>query len=187
MSDSDLNKLEKELAALSPSALPSSLVKRIESAVENELAEQVERKVVTFPGANIKPVEDSKNEGRFQWRAAAAVALFGALSAFIVTQPDQGSDHSVLNQPFQVPPSAMDMSSPVFSATDRQGEFTPVSMNRDLTTISDDGIVECSLNQPHHCIRIEYQQKTAYENTQGDIVEVEKPFVDYYVVPVATD
>jgi len=194
--DPELTQLEKELAELQPAGLSDSFIEKIEQAIADDIEQQKEAKVVLFPhqgsDANFetKQAEEKKASSSWpwlkEWRAAAAVAFLGAATALVMTSPDSAveSSESVFNERPQ-----QEASFPVasFFPADISNEYMPVSTDQNFLNVADDGIVECPNKKAHRCIRVEYQQKTSYENSKGYTVEVEKPFVDYYVVPVSTD
>lgn len=192
--DSELKKLEETLAELKPQQMSQEMLTRLDLTMSNwHKAVPVEEKLVVFPNAQdesphrSEEVQERKKGRAVMWRSAAAVAIMGAATALFMTQPQEDSKAMAFQQVST--PAATNTVNVVAAETHSAfiDQFSPVSMNRQLLTAADDGVVINGQNQAHRCIRLEYQDRHAYENLRGQQVEIERPSVDYYIVPIATD
>lgn len=196
---------EAELREIQASALDEELLARLEAAAEGTLTElsaselrfeqllrrtlpakldpeylgsleaivrdvpfKVDEKVVLFPNARRNVIHK-----RPLWSAAAAVAIIGALSAMMI--------------PAGKPAAHLVARSGAPAATASNPNFVPASFNRGLSEVHDEGVVWKSNNQPHSLVRVVYKDHITLKDTQGRIVEVEKPSVEYILVPAKTD
>lgn len=206
----DLSSLEAQLRDLRPAPLDEALLSRLDAAADGTLAEltaeeirfetglranrpaklpadflaelegivrgapfAAEEKIVPFPHAC--PAVARRKRPR--WAAAAAVALIGAASALLM--PESKPISPIASQP---PPQT---STPIPN-TDNGG-LVPAAFNRGVSEVRDEGIVWKSNNQPHNLVRVVYQDKATLKDRSGRIVEVERPRVEYMLVPARTD
>lgn len=167
--DGELKQFEEDLERLAPAGLPEGLISRMEAAMAGwQDAESEEEKVVPFP-----KVEEERQGGssRGFWSAAAAVALLGAVVAFML--PDNNSGNSVAG------PAA----APNYAAV----SFEPTNLDRNIVQASDGGVVFTNDDRPHRLVRVEYVDHLEYRNAAGAELHVEKPTVKFVLIPVETD
>jgi hypothetical protein len=67
------------------------------------------------------------------------------------------------------------------------GNLTPASFNRGLSEVHDEGVVWKSNNQPHTVVRVVYKDMITLKDANGRTIQVEKPRVEYMLVPAKTD
>jgi hypothetical protein len=207
----DLHDLESSLAGLRPSRADQALLERLESAADGSLTEltvselrlesllsghrpaalpaeffaslekvvastpfPVGEKIVMFTKGSVAP----KNIRRFRpMAAAAAVALLGGMTALMMPTgmtTTKGGEPIVSNPvPAKLP-----------------GGFVPASYGNNVQTASDEGVVWMQ-NRPHRVVRVIYNERATFINSEGKRVEVEqslpKPRVEYILVPEKID
>jgi len=166
--DTDIQKLEQQLADLSPSPLTENLLSRMEEAMENwETHLPVEEKIVQFE----TPAKKKSNFAA--WSAAAAVALMGAVGAtFMLPGDDSPADQSG-----------------AFAVNDdsaQKPETTSISphFSHQLTNASNEGITYAADDKPYKVFRIEYTKDVKYVDANGKTIITKKPVVDVILVPV---
>lgn len=164
---------EKLLRRTSPTALSPQLMADLETIVRH-VPFAINEKIVLFPNGS-QPVQPSSN--RFMWRAAAAVAMIGAISAFFIPTPNNRPGPALAKQQPSVAPAV----------TPNPQNFVPASFNRGLTEVHDEGVVWKSNNQPHSVVRVVYKDQITLKDHQGRTVEVEQPRVEYMLVPTKAD
>ena len=203
----DLHDLESSLAGLRPTGADSALLARLESAAEGTLTEMtaaelrlestlrghrpltlpaeffaslenvlastpfpVGEKIVMFTKGNVAP----KNIRRFRpMLAAAAVALLGAATALLVPPGVTGTKSG----------GGVTSTSPPRPLV---GSFVPASYGNHVQTASDEGVV-WQENRPHRVVRVVYNERASFINSDGKRVEVEQPRVEYILVPEKID
>ena len=203
----DLHDLESSLAGLRPTGADSALLARLESAAEGTLTEltaaelrlestlrghrplalpaeffaslenvlastpfPVGEKIVMFTKGNVAP----KNIRRFRpMLAAAAVALLGAATALLVPPGATGTKSG----------GGVTSTSPPRPLV---GAFVPASYGNHVQTASDEGVV-WQENRPHRVVRVVYNERASFINSDGKRVEVEQPRVEYILVPEKID
>jgi hypothetical protein len=162
--------MERELSKLSPSALDVGVQERLLETV-TRVPVPVNEKVVLFPGKS-KPVE--KASSRRPWlAAAAAVAVMGGFSALMMG-PQQGSG-PVAGKPA---PQA-----PVSSAK----ELVPASVGSKVSEAQDEGLIWTRDGKPMRRVKVIYMDKVKYAGEDGKIVEMERPRVEWLLVPEKID
>ncbi len=133
-------------------------------------------KIVLFPKAG-----GATQAARYPvWQAAAAVAIIGAATAFLLPQRAPDLQRTATAAP--VPPA-------VSQAVPASGvrNFTPASFNRGLAEARDEGIVWHGPDRTHRVLRIVYMDRVTLENSDGKLIEVEQPRVEYILVPQKID
>lgn len=162
---------EKRLAAVAPGKLPAALTASLEAALAGVRFPNDE-KIVPFPRQ-----ETTTPRHKRGWRsAAAAVALTGAITAFMVPMNhDKG--------PVAGSPPA---SRPVPSAA-AGDKLTPAGFNRGLSEASDEGVIWQPNNQPQRVLKMVYMDRVTLRDPSGRTIEVEQPRVEYILVPAQTD
>lgn len=169
-------KFEAQLRCIKLRALSSSLLSRLESAVDG-LPAPSQVHVLPFPGANPeREISLAKaHNTRASWvAAAAAVVLLGVLSAIWI-DPMAGPAQSAYNEK---QPSANLAGSPAPMVGALPAEFT-----RALSETQDQGIIWPNNDSPHRVIKVTYTDTVSMTHEDGSTYEVEKPRVEYYLVP----
>ena len=162
--DPSLAGLELELGAMRPRAVSPAAAERLLETV-SRVPFAVDEKVVLFPGAG-KPA--AKGSARRPWyAAAAAVAVAGAFSAFMIGGGEAPRRPSLAGQ-----------------GVSRTAEgFVPASVGTGLDEARDEGVRWTADGKPVRMVRVIYKDRVKYRNADGEIIEVERPRVEYLVVP----
>lgn len=161
---------EQHLRKSSPARLSPAFLADMESIVR-KIPFPVEEKILPFPKAAVRP-----HRARPLWRAAAAVAFIGAATALMI--PAGKSPANAARQ------SAV-TSTPVTAPAQRN--LVPASFNRGLSEVHDEGVIWKSNNQPHTVVRVVYQDRITLKDANGRTFQVERPRVEYMLVPAKTD
>lgn len=170
-SDPALRSVESSLESLTPRTVRSQVADAMLATV-SAVPFPVDEKVVLFPGAS-KPAE--KSASRRPWyAAAAAVAVAGAFTAMMVEQPRAKSG---------IPVASADSAIPSRQPTG----FVPASVGSGLEEAKDEGVMWTNDGKPVRMVRVIYMDKAKYRNPQGEIIEFERPRVEYLMVPEKID
>jgi hypothetical protein len=166
--DASLEELERQLANLRPARLSAPLLDRLASAMDTAEASYLDQgqNVVAFPRPPRK---------RPLWAAAAAVAVLGAAAALWVA-PDGGRQLATSGAP-----------KPAAVATPAGGSFVTAGYGRDVREAVDEGIVWSEGQVPHRRVRVVYIDKAVITNAKGEKIEVERPRVEWLLVPEKMD
>jgi len=167
--------IESKLAELRPAALSQELSAKMLATLER-VPFPVDEKVVLFPGAQ-KPVKKASAQRRPWYAAAAAVAVAGAFSALMVGGPKgpQSSGNGGIARESPVLPHS------------GNGNFVPASMGSGLQDASDQGVVWTKEGKPMRVVRVIYKDKVRLKNDRGEIIEVEQPRQQLFLVPEKID
>jgi hypothetical protein len=65
--------------------------------------------------------------------------------------------------------------------------FAPASFNRNLSETRDEGVIWRGKNQPHRVMRLTYMDQVTVTGADGKPVTVEKPRVEYVIIPEKVD
>lgn len=210
----EFHDLEARLAGLRPGGPDAALLARLEGAVHGSLAIQTAEEA-RFEGAlrsSARPAELSAGllarlEGvvadtpfpvdgnivlftrpapapaakRRSWQfrplaAAAAVAVLGAVSALLIPggkTAGSGGDTIARNH----------SSAPVAATP---AGFVPAGFGSNVSDASDEGVVWKD-NRAHRVVKVVYSDRASFTNSDGKRVEVERPRVEYILVPEKTD
>ena len=169
--DPALVSVENSLGSMNPRSVRSEAADAMLATVST-VPFPVDEKVVLFPGSS-KPVE--KSASRRPWyAAAAAVAVAGAFSAMMVDQPRVKSGR---------PLASADSAIPGRQPTG----FVPASVGSGLEEAKDEGVMWTNDGKPVRMVRVIYMDKAKYRNPQGEIIEFERPRVEYLMVPEKID
>lgn len=126
-------------------------------------------KIVAFPKHAPAPPANTRS----WWSAAAAVAILGASAALLIPAGKSG-----------MPPSANVQTSPRPAAAPAQ--LVPAGFNRGLSEASDEGVI-WSDKRPHRVLKVVYRDQVTLRDAEGNTYQVERPRVEYIVVPAKTD
>lgn len=164
---------EARLRVAKPAKLDPAFLAGLESVVSG-IPFPMDEKIVLFPKPNLAP---KGKQTRSWWSAAAAVALMGAATALLVPnhRPDQPAVAYTPPASGNILPTA---SSP---------EVVPTSFNRNVSEVNDEGYVWKGGNQPHSVVRVVYKDKITVKDSNGRTYQVERPRVQYMIVPAKTD
>lgn len=168
--DGELKQFEEDLERLAPAGMPEGMISRMEAAMAGwqDAAPSEEEKVVPFPKAE---QEQQGGASRGFWSAAAAVAVLGAVVAFVM--PNNQADNVVKGR----------TAAPNYAAV----SFAPTNLDRNIIQASDGGVVFTNDDRPHRLVRVEYVDRLEYRNAAGAELHVEKPTVNFVLIPVETD
>lgn len=167
--------IESKLAELRPAGLSAELSARMLATLER-VPFPVDEKVVLFPGAQ-KPVKKASAQRRPWYAAAAAVAVAGAFSALMVggpKRPQSPVSGGIAQELPALPHSG-------------NANFVPASMGSGLQDASDQGVVWTKEGKPMRVVRVTYKDKVRLKNDRGEIIEVEQPRQQLFLVPEKID
>lgn len=163
--------VERDLSRLTPVPLDPHLAVRMLETV-SRVPFAVDEKVVLFPGPS-KPAEKSRD--RRSWiAAAAAVAVLGAFSAVMMEAPDALPRTVVENRSVSRTPSPA-------------SGFIPASVGSGVQDAKDEGVMWTPDGKPMRMVRVIYMDRVKYLNEAGKVIEVERPRVEYLMVPEKID
>jgi hypothetical protein len=103
------------------------------------------------------------------------VAVLGAAAALWVA-PDGGRQLATSGAP-----------KPAAVATPAGGSFVTAGYGRDVREAVDEGIVWSEGQVPHRRVRVVYIDKAVITNAKGEKIEVERPRVEWLLVPEKMD
>lgn len=177
--------LERELAALAPSRVPARLLERIEAGIA-ALPDPAAAKVVPFPAPN-RPAAPVAARRPAWLAAAAAVALVGAVAAFLAP-PQRQTATAARQAPAFVPAPVPALERTASSAPERKsaapGGFVPTDSRAGVRDVRDEGLLWTPDHQPLRRVRVEYYQRFTLVNGRGERLEVERPRVEYFLLPL---
>jgi hypothetical protein len=162
---------EKHLRTSTPSRLPANLAASLEAALA-DVRFPNDEKIVPFPRHQTHA--PSRNRG--WWGAAAAVAVAGAVTAFMMP-----ADHGT------GPVAGSTPDSRITPSPNTPSKLVPAGFNRGLSEASDEGVIWQSDGQPHRVLKVVYMDRVTLKDANGSTVEVEQPRVEYILVPAKTD
>lgn len=168
--NSELQQIEKMLEGIEPSRVPAGLIERIEIEAaagrlgSAETADETE-KVVPFPADSMRVTRVPAPKYNWTWVAAAAVAVLGAVIAWVM--PDPG-DHSS-------------------TVAGERATFTTNAARSAVNDVRDEGVVWNNAGQPLRKVRVVYLDKVILRNARGELVEVVMPRTEYVLVPERVD
>lgn len=169
----DLDPLEKQLEAelrhQRPARVPEALMAALEAATDG-VEFPGDRAVVPFSPAVAERESRSKGGG---WKAAAAVAVLGALSALMLPPREPAATTAAK-------PAAPALESPAGPAT---SALTPAQFSRKLSETHDEGVIWPSNRQPFRVVKVVYMDQVTLTRDDGTTYQVEQPRVEYYMVP----
>jgi hypothetical protein len=84
------------------------------------------------------------------------------------------------------PPNQSAATSPPITAP-ASLNLVPASFNRGLSEVHDEGVVWKSNNQPHTVVRVVYKDLITLKDANGRTFQVERPRIEYMLVPAKTD
>lgn len=204
--DEELQDLETHLGQLAPAGISSDMVTRMAEAMDrwHEYV-PLEEKLVPFGDREESTSEKSKgfthgrkSSGYGMFAAAAAVALLGAAAALIMphmNEPSAGgtvADTGISTDQPSVPPRAVVMDSRNLHSVDvtnapRDAWVEPGSLSHNITNTVDAGVMITRDNVPHRSIRIEYVDRIKVIDEEGREIEINRPGVQYMLIPVKTN
>jgi hypothetical protein len=167
---------ENQLRAFCPrkfsASVDASLVK-----ILNDTPFHVDEKIVLFHRSTSQVGRSATPFRRLNIAAAAAVALLGALTAWITP----GQDNETANMPSSGPLNKPAITSPATNA------FAPAGFNRNLSDTHDEGVIWNGANRPHRVLRFTYMDRVTLKNEKGELIQVEQPREEYVILPEKID
>jgi len=165
--------IERELSKLIPSALGSGVQERFLETV-SRVPFPVDEKVVLFPGKT-KPVQTAP--ARRPWIAAvAAVAVLGGFSALMMGPQKEGTG-SIVRKETSISPVAPGADNGTVKA----------SVGSKVQETQDQGVIWGPDGKPVRQVKVIYVDKMKVVGEDGKIVEVERPRVEWLLVPEKID
>jgi hypothetical protein len=144
----------------------------------NDTPFHVDEKIVLFHKSTSQTKNTSSKFRRFNLAAAAAVALLGSLAALIT--PGQDSE-TITYYPERYIQSPSKVTSPT------PNSFAPASFNRNLSDTRDEGVIWNQGKHPHRVLRFTYIERATLRNEKGESTNVERPRVEYIIIPEKID
>ena len=196
--DSELVDLEERLGTLSPSSLSPDVLTRIAEAMDKWHEHvPVEEKVVPFnqleEAAPKQQIERPSKLANFRmYSAAAAVALLGALAAVVLPTWENEATPTVATtdsvESFNNTSLPVQSASRVNISTEASNAWlVPDSLSHKVTHTSDAGVIMSHDNIPHRSIRIDYVDGIKVLDEDGREIEINRPGVQYMLIPVETN
>ncbi len=167
----EISLLEQQLLAISPAKLPPTLHVSLESAVHG-LPFPGGEKIVTFPHSGVGP----SRFFRSWWSAAAAVALVGAVTGLLMPSLHHSEPLAAAHPGAHAPRSS--------PATE---ELVPAGFKRGLSEAHVEGVIWPSNEQAHRVLKVVYMDRVTLKDASGRTYQVDKPRVEYILVPEKTD
>lgn len=172
--------LERALAALRPAALAAEL--------ENSILERTSggARVVAFPAA----AAPRRGWGRLALPAAAAVALLGAATALLV--PTGGRDSGTVasadagRAPAQIPQRAPQAALPA-AISSAGSSYLPAGFDSRVRQANDQGVIWTSPSAGHRVVQVIYNDRVTVMDQDGRLYPVERPRVEYLLLPEEID
>lgn len=156
----DIQKLEQQLADLSPCPLSDNLIARMEQAMiswESNLP--AEEKIVPFQSSSSPNLDTNSSSNFSRWSAAAAVALIGAVGITFISSPDETAEEQLRSL------TTIDHSVQQQEPTNTTKQFSHQLMNA-----SNEGITYAGNDKPYRVIRIEYIKEIKQTDSIGMLV-----------------
>lgn len=175
--------LEDKLRAFRPRTIPAGLhASLLKSLGDTPFA--VDEKIVLFNKPAAGTTSNGKTRGAFRLNlaAAAAVALLGAIAAFLVpsdTAKNESAQTEVPLRPETVTLAPQTL--PAFPAS----PIAPASRN--LSDTRDEGVVWRGKNQPHRVLRLTYMDQVTVMDAEGNPIPTQRPRVEYVIIPEKID
>jgi hypothetical protein len=164
-------RFENRLREVKPTPLSADFMAQLE-AIVHEVPFSLDEKIVLFPKASQTLRKSPKR--RAPWAAAAAVALIGAASALLIPNG-------------KAPQNTIALATPPASEGISNANLVPASFNRGVSEVHDEGVVWKSDSQPHRVVRVVYKDLINCKDAQGRLFQVERPRVEYLLVPARAD
>jgi len=199
--DEELQDLESHLGQLAPAGISSDMVTRMAQAMDrwHEYV-PLEEKLVPFgdrdesASEKIKEFSPSrKSSGYGMFAAAAAVALLGAAAALVIphiNKPTAGGTVADSGTSIDIPSAPLDsrnLHSVDVSNAPREAWLEPGSLSHKITNTVDVGVMVTRDNVLHRNIRIEYVDRIKVIDEEGREIEINRPGVQYMLIPVKTN
>lgn len=168
---------ENSLRKFSPPKLSSSFDSALLDIL-NDTPFHIDEKIVLFHKSAAQTKENPSRFRRFNLAAAAAVALLGSLAAWITPNQDKQTvvylPERAAQQPSAITPTA-------------PSPFAPAGFNRNLSDTHDEGVIWNPSNRPHRVMRFTYMENVTLKNENGELIQVERPRVEYVIIPEKID
>ncbi|WP_435894459.1 hypothetical protein [Oceaniferula spumae] len=202
--DAELEDLETHLGQLAPAGLSVDMISRMAIAMDrwHEYV-PVEEKVVPFGTQDSAPVnklgeKKAKRSSAYgMYAAAAAVALLGAVTALVMPHLDSAAPASAgtvadsgnekIFTPANTQPDSRSVHAVDVSNAPRDAWMVPNSLSHMVTNTSDTGVLITRDNVPHRSIRIDYVDRLKVLDEDGREIEINRPGVQYVLIPVQTN
>lgn len=168
---------ETSLRKFSPPKLSSSFDSKL-IGILNDTPFHVDEKIVLFHKSTSRASATPSKFRRFNIAAAAAVALLGSLAAWITPAPNSDTVEIA-------PARVIQNTSPL--TTSAPSSFAPAGFNRSLNGTRDEGVIWNPSNRPHRVMRFTYTERVTMKNEKGELIQVERPRVEYVVIPEKLD
>jgi hypothetical protein len=166
---------ENSLKESTPASLPASLMRSLEGITAAVPFPNPDARIIEFP-EKAAPIRRHRNQG---WAVAAAVALCGAVTALMVPH-EASKPGTIASTPATVG------SSPSSTATSGD-RLVPAGFNTGIREASDQGVVWQPNSTPHRVLKVVSMDKVTYKDESGRTYQIEKPRVDYILVPDKAD
>lgn len=200
LTDAELKELEAHLELLSPTGLSTDVLMRMTEAMDRWHEHvPVEEKLVQFEQAEAVPAQVERTHAATKsgfniYAAAAAVALLGAAAAIVMPKLNQNTNSGIASgHATSQPSSDIDSTTtPAVGATDvfsdtNDAWLVPDSLSHNVTHTSDAGVLMSRDNVPHRRIRIDYVDRVIVLDKDGREIEINRPGVQYMLIPVQTN
>jgi hypothetical protein len=171
--------MEHRLRAHEPAPLEDAMLERMLAHVDGLSFPKSQPKILPFPATVAAEPRTASRGGRWL-AAAAAVAMMGALAGWFVPHgsntekplaASSGQRENASSRPHLTAPSGL----------------VPAGINRGLSEASDEGVVLNQNSQPHRVLKFVYNERVTLKDANGRTYHVDRPRVEYLIVPAKTD
>lgn len=184
--ESGLDELEKHLEQISPATMRTDILSRMVSAMDTWYEQvPVEEKVVSFRGKESDvPTRRARSGGMIA--AAAAVAVLGAAAALVMPGFMTGENNHQAPTAYTPPADHVNDRNVHLSGNVEPADawVVPVSSGYKVVNSRDRGLVMTADNTPHRCIQLHSLETIKLEDESGREITIERPSVNYLLVPV---
>lgn len=165
---------EQQLRAIKPAQLPAALIAALETKLSASPFPEPDAKIVRFPQS--APSVGQPRRNYKHWKAAAAVALIGASAAFFVPL-NKDAKQQAANPPAPAPVQ------PIRAASN----LVPAGFDRGIRETHDEGVIWQNKSHPTQVIKVVYNHRVTVKDKNGRIYQIEKPRVEYILLPAKID
>lgn len=185
--EAGLDELEKHLCQLTPVTMRTDVLSRMISAMDSWHEHiPVEEKVVAFSDESQSEKENTQQpKSGNMVAAAAAVALLGAATALIAPSffPEAVDNPAVASIPSPAGPAV----SLTGSIDAKEAWLVPDAMSHKVLNTSESSVVLTRDSVPHRCIRLDGVETIKIEDEDGREITINRPSVQYVLIPVETN
>ena len=186
--DPDLQKMEAELERMAPGRMPEGMISRMEAAMEgwkDVSWQDEEAKVVPFPRAEQKSIQQEQKSGKPLWAAVAGMALLGAVAGMVLIpepRPPGIASNRLENDKSSKAPGVT-----LPPGTVQTIELAPKTAKRTIVDATERNVIIPNGAMPLRLMRVDLVDRVMFSSPGGEEFHLEVPSVNYRLVPAPTD